>query len=168
LAEADFGVQFRIDLMRLVYPGPDTVFDRTVYEGTTTASLDASASLVVSYPELDLDFGLYTVTCWTELDNDSDRSNDTAYAMFVVTSEPGGRADAIRIYTRAGEFIRELAIPADDYQPWVDWDGNNHDGQPVAKGKYLCLLVEGQEVLTSYNALVPEPGQAVRLSTTKD
>ncbi|UCG42910.1 MAG: hypothetical protein JSU73_13800 [candidate division WOR-3 bacterium] len=170
-AEPDVEVRFRIELMRIVFTGerPDTDFV-SVYETTTAASLEPSASLVVSFPDSVLDFGVYTVTCWTMLDTDTDHSNDSCSASFVVQGPAPAGASRIRIYTRAGEFIRDLAVPEGPVRPpWVNWDGKNHNGQLVAKGKYLCLLLDaGDEVITSYNALVPEQGQAVRLSTSRD
>ena len=121
-------------------------------------------------PDSVLDFGVYTVTCWTMLDTDTDHSNDSCSALFVVQGPAPAGASKIRIYTRAGEFICELPVPEGPVRPpWVDWDGKNHNGQLVAKGKYLCLLLDAeQKVITSYNALVPEQGQAVRLSTSRD
>jgi hypothetical protein len=114
--------------------------------------LQPGASVEVAFPELSLAFGVYMVSCSTVQAADNNPANDRATGWFVVDNDIGARAVEVRIYNRAGEFIRSLAFAATVGSPsWVTWDGRNEQGRRVAPGTYLCLIAA--------RALTDEPAE---------
>ena len=84
----------------------------------------------------------------------SGRSIATASCRSILTNgtvikyeiPPGVSGHAvIRIYTLSGRLVRE--IDAGDVAPsscsYIQWDGRNRTGQPVANGVYYGLLSVG-------------------------
>jgi hypothetical protein len=142
-SEAGFEVRFRIDSV-MVYPGPETTHLGTAYEQTASVGLLAAGGrLEISFPDVELPFGHYAVSCSTRLATDADSSNNRAAEHYFV--EPfqwngPGELQAV-IYTRAGERVRTLSRRLREGDALlVQWDGANGRGSPCAPGVYICRL----------------------------
>jgi hypothetical protein len=142
-AETNFELRFRIDSI-LVYPGPETTYLGTAYEQTVTVnSLDPGEGLEVSFPDVELDFGHYAVSCSTRLAVDANPANDRDsefYAVQPFQFDGPGDFEAV-VYTRAGERVRKIERRIREGDALLaQWDGKNDNGKPCAPGIYICRL----------------------------
>lgn len=168
--EALFPARFRIDRYEVRSgASPETVFVATVFEETRdVAALEPGESRELAFADTALGLGLYVASCSTRLTGDTDPSNDLAREIFEVDDSLGTPEFAVRIYTRAGELIRQLGLTRQPGDPlWVTWDGCNDRGERVAPGTYICLMsvqvADGPPVETKHNVLVPRDAQEIRL-----
>ncbi len=61
---------------------------------------------------------------------------------------PGCRQVTVKVFTIAGEPVRELAASCPQGDHWeVYWDGRNDSGKVVSEGVYLYLVDNGREIL---------------------
>lgn len=68
---------------------------------------------------------------------------------------PSGRIDGIKIYNMAAELVRELPVGS---VTQLSWDLMNDEGNEVASGMYVCLLVNGDEVISQQKVMVVKSG----------
>ncbi len=76
------------------------------------------------------------------------RFPDDHGAMFYFA--PDASVDGVRIYNMAGDLVRDLPVDG----PATEWNLTNDEGEEVASGMYICLVMDGGAVVHQLKVMV--------------